>query len=238
MNSLMIRVVLVLLLIIQFSVSVCPEGDTFCRKCSGNICHICQNSYWDGQACKLVAKQSSDSNSISQCLTFENNQKHCKTCNYWYYVDKLKECQRNSIEGCVIEDPKLNKCIVCNSAILPNKEGKCEDGPKCSLDKCLLCKYKDGKEVCERCANNFTIMPLTDGGTVCVAQNGKTMNCLITHFEDPTKCLTCDINYYNHLHECRKNNFMDPINIDGTSWIDVIRVDLLTSIVFLGLYLF
>ena len=198
----------VVLLLAHFITSTCPGGDTLCSRCGGDHCLFCMASYKTSSGLCLLVETPNQKN---QCLSYENARGDCMLCNYGYYVNENKGCSPiDTITRCLVYDPDTESCIVCNGGILPDEEGKCIEGESCSIENCLVCRNLNGVEECLHCTNNFTAVTLASGENTCVFQNSHTLNCRQAEFNNPRKCMECNINYYYSFGECLRS---DAVNI-------------------------
>ena len=215
------KTIAITLLLFHLTLSACPDEDTLCSRCGGNHCLNCMASYVTPNGLCLQVELP---NQKTQCLSYENSQGHCKTCNYGYYVNEAKGCSPiPNITRCLVYDLDTDSCIVCNGEMLPDKNGRCDDGDKCSIENCLVCMKLNGNEECLHCANNFSAIKREDGSYGCVFQNSHTLNCRVTHFGDLRNCLECDMNYYHSYGKCVKSDAVNiGINYAGKESVGVI----------------
>ena len=217
------KVLIAFLLLTHITQSICPDGDTLCSRCGGDHCLLCMASYVSDNGMCL---QVTDNNKKQQCLSYDNALGFCKMCNYGYYVNASNGCSAiENITRCLVYDRDTQECITCNGAVLPDEEGKCDKGEKCSIENCLVCRNLGNGEECLHCANNFTSMRKDDGTSTCVFQNSYTLNCRLAEFNNPRVCLECDINYYYSNGRCLRTTAVDiGINYSGKNSVGIFGV--------------
>lgn len=189
---------LIIFLSIQLIRSPCPVSDTKCLRCGGDRCLNCADSYVnDSGSCVQVRTK------IPNCITYDSFDS-CLVCDYTFTVSggvcvaipPEEKCAQKDVNGdckyCL--DRRLMKDGVCN-----------KDNNSCSTPNCKLCSNYFGLEQCELCKDNFMVYPYDDKGitkTRCVHENGRTVGCQVSGFEDERECLLCRVNYYFSEGKC------------------------------------
>ncbi len=106
-------------------------------------------------------------------------------CTYGYKLNEDGLCINIELEYCLKLDEN-KECMFCNGKKLV-RNGICTSS-ECSIDDCLLCTNYNYIERCLICKNNFVVYPYDDEGITkmrCVHENGKTLHCQLTRYQDP-----------------------------------------------------
>ena len=113
-------------------------------------------------------------------------------------------------------------CKLCRDANLM-KNGVCSS-EGCGISHCSVCSNYFNEPQCELCKENFVVYPYAneDGNnkTRCIHENGRTVGCQVSSFEDERECLLCRVNFYFSEGKCiRSEDYEIVIEYEGYSSI-------------------
>ncbi len=121
---------LIYLSLAQIVFAPCPDADSRCLQCLGDICVTCINSFANSSGLCVSVR-----NLIDNCLSYES-EGYCKKCQLGYHLDENQNCLSINIVNCVELD--LNgECYKCKDGLIPI-DGICST-QKCSIDHCSIC---------------------------------------------------------------------------------------------------
>lgn len=166
----------------------CPGDDIRCLRCAGRTCLNCIQGYANNVGECIVPLTL-----IDNCLFYESAIK-CRTCEFGYRTNSIGTCEKIAIANCLSVDSNGN-CKICDKKIRV-KNGKCDSEELCSIPNCSICSYFDNQETCEQCKPDYAILIDSENQTSCVVESPLTKNCHTLFYNDVTRCLLCDVNYY------------------------------------------
>ncbi len=189
----------------------CPGDDIRCLRCAGQICLNCVQGYANNLGECIVPLLP-----LENCLFYESAVK-CRTCSYRYRLNALGLCEKITIADCLAVD-KNGDCKICDKKIRA-KNGKCDSGELCTIQNCSLCSYFDGQETCELCKTDYAIFINSENQTSCVVESPLTKNCHTLFFNDLSRCLFCDVNFFIQEGMCLPS-FLPRIILSFTETAD------------------
>jgi hypothetical protein len=221
----LLRIFVMCLLLIQITIS-CPDDDLRCQQCAGSICLDCIGGYANNLGNCILPM-----NTIDNCLYYESAFK-CRVCQFKYTPSSQGLCIAILIPNCLVQD--LNgRCKICDKKIQA-VEGKCESTSVCSIPNCSLCSVFDTVETCELCKTGFTIFADIEDQTSCVVESPLTKNCQKLFYNDLTKCMVCDLNYYINYGTCSpsflENRFYNFTESTKISNLQILIMALITAL--------
>lgn len=195
-------------------IQACPGNDNRCLRCAGRTCLNCVQGYANNVGECIVPLLL-----VDNCLFYENAVR-CRTCDYGYKTNSLGTCEKIGIQDCLIVDGN-GKCKICDKKIRV-KDGLCISGELCTISDCSLCSYFDGRETCEQCKPDYAILVDSDNQTRCVVESPLTKNCHTLFYNDVTRCLVCDVNYYIQEGMCLPS-FLPTVVLQFKETADTIK---------------
>ena len=191
------RILIILLIKTIFS---CPNSDERCIRCGGDTCIECIDSFINNSGLCIAPAIKKEN-----CLSYLNLD-NCKKCKFGFKLEN-GNCYKIEIENCVKKNEN-GSCLICGKGY-KNEKGDCIK-KNCEIYNCGLCRNFGENEICELCHKNFVLYNFqNEEGIIenkCLHENGRTMNCEISRFNDFRQCLKCNINYYYHSGKCVRSN--------------------------------
>jgi hypothetical protein len=168
----------------------CPDNDTLCSKCDGNICRACIRSYPDsfGKCIEIPALK------VPNCYYYFSSGK-CLICEKGYRRNEKFKCKKIEVENCDEVDVN-DSCSVCSNGIRA-VVNICPPSNRCATKNCSRC---NAKNICVECLQGF----YRDSQGLCQPEKDLTANCL--HVDSFGNCVICRPDYYDNNSVCTSIN--------------------------------